>query len=620
MKAIRWGGLAGFLVFALILLVIGFFFIDNWLKTGLEAGGTRVNGAEVNVDDVTLTLHPLGFEVTGVQVTNAGDPSRNLFEIDDARLLMNLPRLFLGKVTIDDLIVDGMRADTARDKPGRVLEKTEIDETGPGIGEKLRGVTEERMTAIGEQLPAADQAARDALTQTREEASAAETALNQSLDQVQSAVARLPDQAALDDYDRRIENLRRRDIGSLPQLRTLQADIEALQTEVMADQAAIVTARRSANEALRTARDAVEDVTAAPGRDWAALREAYPMNQATAVKAGRLLLGDAIFDRVDQLQTYYRRVSPWLSRLAPEPVENGEIGAQRIDGRFVRFSHPNPSPDFLLDNGLVGFEADGWPWSLTVHDVTGQQKMTDKPVTLRLARGSEGAEGLLISGNLDRRGEHKVDRFEVTGRDLGWAARQVTLMDADLDWTPGRVDLGGNVVVTGENLEGRLTLNFGGTEFVSQGSGQIARLLTRALTDIKDFEVSVLISGRVAAPKIELSSDLDQRLNNALSAVLREEYNRWLTQAKAALDAEVAQIREPLEAKLDRVRSRRDDVEQRAQAFQQQVIDRLEALKKEVEAKRKKLSDQLEKERRKAEQSGKDAAKEALDDLKLPGF
>lgn len=614
MKVIRWGGLAGFLVFGLILVIIGFFFIDNWLKAGLEAGGTRVNGAEVNVGDLDLTLSPLGMEVKRVQITNAREPSKNLFELDTVRLQLRLPLLFLGKVNIEDLTVDGMRAGTERASPGRVLEK-EDEDLGPSATERARAKVGKRIAAVRSELPPAKTAARDALSGTREQAEETRETLDQALEKVQSAVADLPGQESLDNYDRRIESLREREVGNLEQLRQLQADLESLQADVVADQTAIASARKAANEAASNSKQAMEAFLDAPAQDWADLREAYPLNQASAMKAGRLLLGDAIFDRVDQIQTYYRQVSPWLRRLAPEKVEE-EAGRQRLDGRFVRFPHPNPSPDFLMQQALVGFEAQDWPWTLALEDVTGQQNLTDRPVSFRLARGSEGNEGLLIEGALDRRGDEKVDRFEVTGRNLGWEPRQVDFMDAALDWTPGRVDMGGTVEVQGNNLDGRLALTFNQTQFAAEGNGEVARLLGKALADIADFEVAIRIGGQVDTPEIQLTSDLDNRLNSALSSVLREEYDRWLAQARETLDAEVARLREPLEKQANRVQSRRNDVEQRAEEFQQKVVARLQAVKEEIAAERTRLNSQVESERKKAE----DAAKDALDKLKVPGF
>jgi len=620
MKAFRWSGLIGFAVILALVLVIGFFFLDNWAKAGLEAGGTRVNGAEVNVGDVDLTLSPVGFNIQNVQITNVQRPERNLFEIEQARLDINMAQLFLGRVKIDQLVVDGMRADTERERPGRVLEREPSDDDGPGVGERARAGAGERMDAIRAELPDAESAANDALTRTREAVEASETELEGAQERAQNAVDQLPNQASLDDYDRRIASLRDRDVKSLEALRQLQSDFDALQKEVVADQRSIAEARQAAGNAVDTGRQSLQRVSRAPAEDWAALREAYPLNRASALKAGRLLLGDALFDRIETYQNYYRQAAPWLRRLAPSRGGEEDAGPQRLDGRFVRFEHPNPAPDFLLDQARVGFEADGWPWTLTLADVTGQQRLTNEPVTLELTRGEGDKAVLRVEGTLDRRQDEARDRFRISGRDLGFGSRQVNLAGTDLDWEPGQVDLGGDITVTGGELDGGLNLTFAGTDFQTQGSGRTVELLQRALADISDFELGINLSGTIDSPGIEITSDLDNRLNDALATVLRQEYDHWLAEARSALDAEVDRLREPLDAEQQRIEERRDEVQQRADEFQQEVVAKLEALKDEIASERQRLNRALEEQKQKAEDKAREEVEDAIDGLDLPSF
>lgn len=617
MKAFRWSGLIGFVVILALALVIGLLFLDNWAKAGLESGGFRVHGAEVNVDQVDLTLSPLGFSIRDVQITDKQNPSRNLFEVEEARLDMNLAQLFLGRVNIDQLVIDGMMANTERDRPGRVRERTEA--SGSGLGERARSGAAERVDTIRSELPDAQSAAEQALSETRAAVDAAQTDMSEALQRAESAVDNLPNQASLDDYDRRIAALRNRDVNSLEAVRQLRADFNALQSEVTADQRRIAEARQSANAAVQTGRTALQEVSEAPAEDWAALREAYPLNQATALKAGRLLLGDALFDRIEQYRRYYEQAAPWLRRLTPDRSEQ-EAGPQRQDGRFVRFAHPNPAPDFLLDQARIGFSADGWPWTLTLADVTGQQSLTGEPVTLALSRGEGENTALRVDGSLDRREDTPTDRFQIAGRDLGWADRAVTLAGTEVDWQPGRVDVGGDITVAGGALEGGVNLSFNGTGFQTRGSGQAVALLQRALENISEFELGIQLSGTVDNPGIAITSDLDNRLNSALGAVLRDEYEQWLAETRSALDAEVDRLREPLEAEQARIQDRRDEVQQRADDFQQQVIARLEELEAEIDAERQRLNRAAEEQRQKAEDRAREEAEDALEGLDIPSF
>lgn len=619
MKIFRWSGLIAFAVVLTLIIVIGALFLDNWVKSGLEAGGTRVHGAEVNVASVDLSLSPLGFDIRGVEVTDKENPERNLFELGNARLAMDLPKLFLGKISIDDLTVSGLSSGTERNQPGRIV-PVDTSNAGPGVAQRARDAAAGRAESVSAALPEPAEAVNQALTQTRAATDRASTTFESARTEVSSALNNLPDDAAIEQYDARIEALRGRSLNSLDAIRSTRADLAELQRQALEDQLSVAAARQAANSAVSESREALEAALKAPAEDWAALREAYPLNQASAVRAGRLLLGDAIFDRYDQARKYYTQAAPWLRRLAPSGGEQEEAGPARLDGRYVRFDTSNPTPNFLLRQGLISFEADGWPWSLTMSQVTGQQRLTGEPVRLQLMRGEAGDEAMRIDAVLDRRQPTTIDSFNVIGRNLAFSPRSLDLGGINVDWAPGTVDMGGEVTVTGDQVDGRIELNFSGSVFETEGEGQIAAALGDALEGITEFDIGIRVTGDVNAPELALTSDLDNQIQSALSAALRAEYNRWLEVTRARLDAEVETLTAPLQARFDEIEAQGDAVREQADEFQQQVMDRLEALEQELLAERDRLSNAAEAERRRAEDEARQRAEDALDDLELPSF
>jgi len=619
MKVFRWSGLIAFAVVLTAVMLVGVFFLDNWARAGLEAGGTRIHGAEVNVAAVDLTLSPLGFEVRGVEVTDIEDPTKNLFELDTARLAMNLPKLFLGKTSIDDLTVSGMSSGTERSRPGRVI-PVETREAGePTVASRARDAAAGRASDVRNALPEPAEAVANALTQSRAAASQASTTMQESRSSVDTALGNLPDDASIAQYDQRIEALRGRSLDSLDAIRSAQTDLTALQQQALQDQLSVAAARQSANAAITNSRQALQNALDAPAKDWAALREAYPLNEASAIRAGRLLLGDEVFDRYDQARKYYNQASPWLRRLVPESSSE-DAGPVRADGRFVRFETPNPTPNFLLRQALVSFEANNSPWLLSMSQVTGQQRLTGEPVRMQLARGDAGNEAMRIDAVLDRREAINMDRFDLIGRNLAFAARSLDLGGVIVDWAPGIVDMGGDITVTGDQVEGRIELSFTDSVFETQSDGQVARVLSNALQDVSDFDIGIRVSGNVRAPELQLTSDLDNRLRSALSAALQAEYDRWAQATRTRLNAEADTLTAPLRQRAEGIKNQGDAVQARADTFQQQVMDRISALEADLRNQRDRLSNAADAERRRAEEEAKRRAEDAVKDLKLPSF
>jgi len=627
MKVFRWSGLIGFVAVLALLLVIGFFFIDNWIKAGIEAGGTRINGAEVNVGDVDLTFSPIGFKLENLRITDVDEPNKNLFELDEARLQLRLAPLFFGRVNIESMIVDGMRSGTERRRPGRVLKP----ESGAGSADNSNsapadaGATSDAQSNDGGQAPTSSQQGDSAsenpsdessfpdptevalanLEYTRSAVTQARTQMQTASDNVGAALDALPNDDSLDDYDRRLDALSERRLDSIDAVRRSLDDLSTLGEQAGRDQRSVANARQAARDAVETAEDAIAEVGAAPAEDWDALKEQYPLNAATATRFGRMLLGDEIFDQVEQLQDWYEQVSPWLERLAPEAGESD--GPQRLDGRYVRFPHPNPSPNFLLREALIGFEVDGQPWRIQLLDVTGQQNMTGQPVRIDIVKGDLDDPRLRVDGVLDRRGDSVHDRFELFGRDLGLGDRSVAVSDAQLDWVPGRTDLSGSVDVIDGELDGDLLLKFSDSDFGAEGSNRTAALLNQALSSVSSFEMGIDIEGTVRRPQLSLTSDLDNQLNQALTRVVREEYDRWLAQSRASIDAQAAQLKAPLDERLAEVRAERDRVQAQADEFQTEVTDRIESER-----------DRLRQRLRRLESEAEDAIKDQIKKLDLP--
>lgn len=619
MKVFRWSGLIGFVVVLTLLLVIGFCFIDNWVKAGIESGGTRINGAEVTVGDVDLTFSPIGFTLADLRITDAAEPSKNLFELDQARIQLRLAPLFLGRINIEAMIVDGMRTGTERRRPGRVLHQDPASATGSSKTNTDNPAANGSETAVSEPSNSKDDATRtaeaslpdptrvalDNLSNTRSAISRAETELQTASGNLGSALDALPNDASLADYERRLNALTERRLNSIDAVRQSRDDLNALAEQAARDQRSVANARQAAHEAVQTAETALAEVRAAPATDWDALRDNYPLNTATATRFGRMLLGAEIFDQLEQIQHWYQQISPWLARLAPQgdDVE----GPQRLEGRYVRFAHPNPSPNFLLAEALIGFEADGQPWRLQLLDVTGQQRLTGKPVRIEIVKGDLDNPRLRIDGVLDRRGDEVHDRFALFGRNLGLAARSLAVSDAQLDWLPGQTDLVGNVDVIDRQLDGSIQLQFSDSDFQVNGNNRTATLLNQALSSVSAFDMGIAVDGTLRRPQLSLTSDLDNQLNQALSRAVREQYDRWLAQSRTSIDAQAAQLRAPLDERLADVRAERDRVQAQADQFQSEVTDRIEAER-----------DRLNQDLRRLESQAKDAVKDQIKKLDLP--
>jgi len=619
MKMFRWSGLIAFVLFTTLLLVLGFFFLDGWMKKAVEAAGFSVNGSEVNVGDVDLTLNPLGFRLTDVEVSDAQKPSHNVLQLGDINLDINLPQLFLGNVRINDITIADIETNTERKTPAKVAVK---ESDTPKAESALVSDAKAKVSSVAKQFPEpAD--ILDAQTQnTRDAVSDAENTIEASKQKVSAAVADLPGDEDLASYKKRIAEIKAIELDSLENIQKTQGLLKSVSTDVATDKLAIEIVKRDINNAVKNSKAAVDAILKAPAEDWTQLKKDYPLNKDSALKVAQLLLGETFFERIDQAKYWYSKARPWLARLKSEDTVE-DVKPQRLAGEYIRFPHPDPTAKFQLDNGLLSFVADGWPWQMTVQDVSSHKGDRFKPVQLQLRRGDAGSEALLINGVLDRQKGQSIDTFDLQGKGIAFKRQSIDLAGTELTWVPDRADVSGKIVVTDGELSGRVTLMFPKNDFQATGSGNGTKLVASAVSKIERFNVSIVVSGTITKPSFSVESDLDNQLSSALGDVARAEYEAWLKDVKTQLDAEVARLRKPADDALASLEARRDEVEARIKRFEDEVEAEIRSLEAKVAAERKRLEDKakaeldaakqkLDAEKRAAEEAAKKAAEDKL--------
>ena len=137
-----------FVFFVLIpLLIVGvvlYFFIDRWIEAGLEYAGEEAMGSLVEIDDLSLSLSPLGITMARLQVANPDDPWFNLFETRTIRFAMDPGQLLRGKYIIETMEVNDCIVGTKRTTFGAL----------PGSASKRMQAASEKgsFTALAEEI------------------------------------------------------------------------------------------------------------------------------------------------------------------------------------------------------------------------------------------------------------------------------------------------------------------------------------------------------------------------------------------------------------------------------------------------------------------------------------
>jgi len=121
-KIIRKAGIAIAVIFLVIFGVAAHFLKDTKIKEFAAARLTQVNGAEVDLDTVKLSITNGQASVSGIQVTDAENPANNQIAVGNISADASVYDLTLGKVVLDQVKLSDVQFDQKRQTRGNVIE------------------------------------------------------------------------------------------------------------------------------------------------------------------------------------------------------------------------------------------------------------------------------------------------------------------------------------------------------------------------------------------------------------------------------------------------------------------------------------------------------------------
>ena len=90
-------------VLAALILTLSLLFTDSWLESQLEDMGSSIAGARVEIDDLDFSFTSVHLKWQRLQVTDARQPMKNLFETGPCAIDLEFWPLLSKKIVISDI-------------------------------------------------------------------------------------------------------------------------------------------------------------------------------------------------------------------------------------------------------------------------------------------------------------------------------------------------------------------------------------------------------------------------------------------------------------------------------------------------------------------------------------
>jgi uncharacterized protein (TIGR03545 family) len=529
---IRWRGLIAFLIVVGIGAAIWFLVVDRLVERAIEAAGSTLVGAKVELDAADVSLAPLGIELRRLQVTNPDEPMRNAVEVARMAFGMEALQLLRRKVIIDEMTIDGMRFNTERQTSGAIVREPPKPKAAEPGGSMF-------------DLPALDlPSAKDILAKEDLESLKLVATVRSEIDagreRWKQRVGDVSDKAKLDEFRRRADEIGKSSKGGAEALLGNVGAAAQLRKDVMAELDQVKGARQDLAQDVATLKRRVDEVAAAPQADLKRLREKYSLSAGGMANMAGALFGGNIGYWAKTTAGWYERLQPVLAN-AGKSGGPEQVKPLRGKGIDVKFREREPLPDFLIRTARVSAEIPAGTLKGQVRQITPDQDILGAPTTFEFTGDKlQQLRSVALRGEINRvQPDRPRDAATLTAE--GYAIQRAVLSDNPkwpvvLDGARADVDL--NVVIASGALDATIASNISNARFAGgaqQPDNRVAEAIASALADVNAFRLGATVTGTTQNPEVTVTSDLDAVLKNAVGKAVSEQTARLEADLKAAI-------------------------------------------------------------------------------------
>lgn len=563
--------------------------IKHWVNQHISAQW----GAPVDVGNVSLSLSPIGFSVEDLRLSGLKNAENEALYVGNFTVHVSLYHLISGQWIIDKLQISNIRSDinelSVADNAatGQRNNKNNTDTTNNQSSSSMPSIEELVNVPSVEELLGGELITKQ---QTANLQAAIELAKQDSQQLQQS----LPKEAQYQRHLQQLNALQQQniDLAGVPKLIEQTNHLKSL---IDSDLSQLQQALEQLDGSIDSAQRLMQQLPQASENDWQKIQQTYSLSSQGKIDFVALLIGDEMNEWVQYGRLIYQYLTPYLkssstSQTTEQPINYFDWG------RYIAFAEDDPQPDFNIRSLLA--EGDNGNWQLQLENVNFDHSISQLATT-----------GQLI---IDKTKRPKVMSVMVDHRDTKAIINQ-------LRFDSGQYTITDKVIIENDQLsliigQGKevqkmqLTLSDNNQlkgfwqqdytniiwhdEKMNQARGNQMR--PGLFSKISDFQNRVNISGRIDAPEVSLTSNLDNRLGSILQEAASQQFNQVKQQARTTLNQQVSDALQQSKSSLISIAKTQENIKTQKRKWERQLEQPLSDLSKKIEQKaRSKVEEKL---------------------------
>jgi len=539
-KVIRWPGLIAFVVIVGGLAMLIRTFAGPLVKSGLEYGLTRANGAEVNIASVQINWSPFSVNMEEIQFTDPEAPEFNRLQANRARAELYFWDAVIGRVHITDLEVSGIAMGETRRSPGRVRSDYQRESEPFDWRQTLADLDIE--------IPTVEGVLERSEIRTPGVIEQAQSNYETQRANVEEARENLPEREKIEAYRERVEASTEARPRNPEELLRLREELRTLQRDMRQDREAVRAFVATSEEAVNVLRADLDAVRAAPGQDIERVRSLLRFDNDSMSQLSGVLFGPKVEQWSQYLLMAFDFIGPMLQR-----SEDEEVKPSRWEGRFIDFDRAQ-RPVFLIERAVTDIRLPDTHLSMDWANITWQHdRIGGNPSTFAVA-ASESSYWQELSLN----GEFALSDLRGFMGQQAWRIRGVNLLEQQLfaqndvvaRLLGAMLNSEGQIGVESGQLSGGGVIAMQDVALELTGDARWAQILSDVVGQINAFDMNLNVSGPMQAPGLSLRSDLDAQLQRLMTARLTAEADEQIARLRQDLQQRVSVATENLDPRL----------------------------------------------------------------------
>lgn len=535
------------------------------IRRAIVEGGSTMVGSQVDVAGLSVHFFPPSVDVRGFAIADADDLMKNRLAVGHAFFELELLPLLQRKVVVRRVTV----ADVQTGSPRTVRARPVSVDSSAGLFAEAKDAAQKVKVPIMALVPL-DSLKAVALNPEQLRAVQAAIALEGQADSLKQAIdksySNLNLQPVLDSSAALVQRLQSVNVRTLGLDGARRAATDIRRTTARVDSAKIRVERLvvDARKGVDSLQRLVQGIDEARREDYAMARGLLKLPSFDAAEIGTALFGAEAVGRF-QRAVYWAKLARKYAPAGMTPKETPGPKRRRRAGTTVHFVTPKSTPRFLLrrmDANLVGVGDNAVNYAVAASDVTSDPAITGKPMLFVARRNvTNGGDSARITGSLDH--ARAVPRDVVSAIITGVKLPPIAIPMLPLTLDPGVGVADSRFVLEGDRLNATWTVRSTNITWHPDSArakplNTMESLVSRALTGIKDLELTTQLDGPLTAPRLMVRSNLDRAIAERMRAVAGEQIAAAQARVKADVDRMVNERLEPVKAKVADTRAEAD--------------------------------------------------------------